>query len=179
MCYVLWFGPFLIKLINLISALLLNRNIGGDSMITIQISGSSEDIQRTKQRLRSFLDLLAAHDLIPNGNFTRQTFDANFVPEAWIDWECPLCGKVFQDVDKVAHLMLQHNAKRESCSPTHLQAGCANAGYVEQLEILVSVLEQFYQREVRSEEQYEEVRRLVRLAQKALFEAAVLYVEER
>ena len=148
-------------------------------MITIQISGSSEDVQRAKQRLSSFLDLLAGHDPVPAGNFTRQTFDANFIPEAWIDWECPLCGKVFQDVDKVAHLMLQHNARRESCSPTHLQAGCSDTGCVEQLEILVGVLEQFYQREVRSEEQYEEVRRLVRLAQKALFEAAVLYVEER
>ena len=148
-------------------------------MITIQISGSSEDVQRAKQRLCSFLDLLAGSEPVPNGNFTRQTFDANFIPETWVDWECPLCGKVFQDVDKVAHLMLLHNSKRENCSPTRLQAGCADAGYVEQLELLVGVLEQFYQREVRSEERYEEVRRLVRLARKALFEAAVLYVEER
>jgi hypothetical protein len=148
-------------------------------MITIQISGSSEDVQRAKQRLCSFLDLLAGSEPAPNGNFTRQTFDANFIPEAWVDWECPLCGKIFQDGDKVAHLMLLHNAKRENCSPTRLQAGCADAGYVEQLELLVGVLEQYYQREVRSEERYEEVRRLVRLAQKTLFEAAILYVEEK
>lgn len=149
-------------------------------MITIQISGPSEDVQRAKQRLRSFFDLLAGHDPASNGNFTRQTFDANFIPEAWVDWECPLCGKIFQDADKVAHLMLEHGAKRGTCPPAaRCRVGGADAGYVEQLEILVGVLEQFCRREDRSEEQYEEVRRLVRLAQKALLEAVVLYVEER
>jgi hypothetical protein len=147
-------------------------------MFKIGLWARPEDVKKVSVYLHEFFKIKSeAGPPDQKGERVWRYYDLEFLPPEWVDWTCPLCNEVLADVDKVAHLMLEHSAAKKTQSTALLLASDKEASKIEQLGTIVRQLAQFNEQEPRPGALYEGVRGLIRHAQKAVLEAIELYAE--